>query len=42
MDEPDTTERVRRVGTYEAAETETGCNRPVSDDPETSGRLGGC
>ena len=41
MDKPDTTERARRLGTYEAAEIETGCNRLVSDDPETNGRLEG-
>jgi len=41
MDEPDTTERARRVGTYETVEIEAECNRPVSDEPETSGRLEG-
>ena len=41
MDKPDITERARRLGTYEAAEIEAGCNRLVSDDPETTGRLEG-
>ena len=41
MDKPDTTERARRLGTYEAAEIEAECNRPVSDELKTSGRLEG-
>ena len=41
MDKPDITERVHRLGTYEAAEIGAGCNHLVPDDPETSGRLEG-
>ncbi|CAI49982.1 ThiI-type thiouridine biosynthesis protein [Natronomonas pharaonis DSM 2160] len=39
MDKPEITERARKLGTYEEATIQAGCNRLAPDTPETDGRL---
>ena len=39
MDKPGITERARKLGTYEEATIQAGCNRLAPDTPETDGRL---